>query len=259
PGTKGQNRFGNDCKLEPSVWKQWFFLLSGRWSQLRPPTVKHLTFFILLKYLRQRKIILLSIAAVTVSVSLLIVVSSLFTGFINAFERAAVEAIGDVVLKPSAKFAKYGQFIERLEQREEVEAATAMLSAHGLLHLGKGNVRAVEIWGIEPVRRAKVMGFDRFLLRQKDSGGEPSFETNGFEEEIGGFVGIGVLAKPDEKTDKYDFDAVEKMFGRQVVLTTGTVSQTDKDNGTGAGFKRKVIEFTIADIVETGVFQFDKG
>lgn len=220
-----------------------------------------LKLFLWLRYLRKKKIVFLSIAAVALSVSLLIVVASLFTGFIDAYERAAVEAIGDVVLAPPAppaKFAKYGQFIERLEQTEAVEAATAMLSAHGLLHLGKGNVRAVEIWGIEPVRRAKVMGFDRFLLRQKDSGGKPSFETNDFEEKIGGFVGIGVVAEPDEKTDQYDFDAVEKMYGEEVVLTTGTVSGVNKE-GRRAEVKRKVIEFTIADVVETGVHQFDKG
>ncbi len=121
-----------------------------------------LKIFLWLRYLRKKKIVFLSIAAVALSVSLLIVVASLFTGFINAFERAAVEAIGDVVLEPSAKFAKYGQFIECLEQTEAVEGATAMLKAQGLLLLNKGNVRAVEIWGIEPVRRAKVMGFDRF-------------------------------------------------------------------------------------------------
>jgi len=218
-----------------------------------------LKIFLWLRYLRKKKIVFLSIAAVALSVSLLIIVANLFTGFINAFERAAVEAIGDVVLDPPAKFAKYGLFIERLEQTEAVEAATAMLSAHGLLHLGPGNVRAVQIWGIEPVRRVKVMGFDRFLLRQRNSGGKPSFDTNGSEENIGGFVGIGVVAEPDEKTDKYDFDAVEKMFGKEVVLTTGTVSQADPDSQTRAEVKRRVIKFTIADVVETGVYQFDKG
>ena len=217
-----------------------------------------LKLFFWLRYLRKKKIVFLSIAAVALSVSLLIVVASLFTGFINAFERAAVEAIGDVVLDQPAKFAKYGQFIERLEQTEAVEAATAMLSAQGLLHLGPGNVRAVQIWGIEPVRRVKVMGFDRFLLRQKSSGGKPSFETTGIEGKIGGFVGIGVVAEPDEKTDEYDFDAVEKMFGQQVVLTTGIVSRADKEGGR-AEVERKVITFTIADVVETGVHQFDKG
>ena len=217
-----------------------------------------LKLFLWLRYLRKKKIVFLSIAAVALSVSLLIVVASLFTGFIKAFQRAAVEAIGDVVLAPPTKFAKYDLFIERLEQTEVVEAATAILSAHGLLHLGPGNVRAVDIWGIEPVRRTKVMDFDHSLLRQKDSGGELSFKTNGFEGRVGGFVGIGVVAEPDEKTDKYDFDAVEKMFGQQVVLTTGTISQADKE-GRRVEFKRKVMEFTIADVVETGVYQFDNG
>jgi len=216
-----------------------------------------LKLFLWLRYLRKKKIVFLSIAAVALSVSLLIVVSSLFTGFISAFEQAAVDAIGDVVLATPVKFAKYGLFIERLEQTEVVEAATALLSAHGLLHLGKGNVRAVEIWGIEPGRRAKVTGFDRFLLRQRNSGGKPSFEINGFEGRTGGFVGIGVLAEPDEQTDEYDYDAVEKMFGQQVALTTGTVLKTDKDSGTRAEIKRKVKQFSIADVFETGVYQFD--
>ncbi len=217
-----------------------------------------LKLFLWLRYLRKKKIVFLSIAAVALSVSLLIVVASLFTGFIKAFQRAAVEAIGDVVLAPPTKFAKYDLFIERLEQTEVVEAATAILSAHGLLHLGIGNVRAVDIWGIEPVRRTKVMDFDHFLLRQKDSGSELSFKTNGFEGRVGGFVGIGVVAEPDEKTDKYDFDAVEKMFGQQVVLTTGTISQADEE-GRRVEFKRQVMKFTIADVVETGVYQFDNG
>jgi lipoprotein-releasing system permease protein len=223
-----------------------------------------LKIFLWLRYLRKKKIVFLSIAAVALSVSLLIIVSSLFTGFIDVFERAAVEAIGDVVLDPSVldrsvKFAKYGQFIERLEQTEAVEAATAMLSAEGLLHLGTGNVRAVRVLGIEPERRVKVMGFDRFLLRQKNSGGKPSFDINGSEENIGGFVGIGVVAEPDEKTDKYDFNTIEKMFGKEVVLTTGTVTPADPDSGTRTEVKRRVIRFTIADVVETGVYQFDKG
>jgi lipoprotein-releasing system permease protein len=218
-----------------------------------------LKIFLWLRYLRKKKIVFLSIAAVALSVSLLIIVSSLFSGFINVFERAAVEAMGDVVLEPSVKFPKYGQFIERLEKTESVEAATAMLSTYGLLLLDKGNVRAVAVLGIEPERRVKVMGFDRFLLRQRNAGGKPSFDIKGSENNIGGFVGIGVLAEPDEKTDKYDVDAIEKMFGEEVVLTTGTVTQADPDSRARAEVKRRVIKFTIADIVETGVYQFDKG
>jgi lipoprotein-releasing system permease protein len=218
-----------------------------------------LKIFLWLRYLRKKRIVFLSIAAVALSVSLLIIVSSLFTGFINVFEQAAVEAMGDVVLDPSTRFPKYGQFIERLEQTESVEAATALLSAYGLLLLDTGNVRAVAVLGIEPERRARVMGFDRFLLRQKNTGGKPSFDIEGSENRVGGFVGIGVLAEPHEKTDEYDMGAIESMFGEDVILTTGSVTPADPESGTRTEVKRRVIRFAIADIVETGVYQFDKG
>lgn len=218
-----------------------------------------LKLFLWLRYLRKRKIVFLSIAAVALSVSLLIVVASLFTGFIKTFERAAVEAIGDVVLSPPMTFAKYPLLIERLEQTETVEAATAMISGYGLLHLDRGNVRAVEVWGIEPGGRAKVTGFARFLRRQGKGAGEPSFNVPDSPEETGGFVGIGVLGEPDEQTDEYDYDAAEKMLGRTVALTTGTVKGQNSEDGSKPDFKRQVMRFAVADIIETGVYQFDSG
>ena len=220
-----------------------------------------LKLFLWLRYLRKKKIVFLSIAAVALSVALLIVVSSLFTGFINVFEQSAVETIGDVVLAPPIRFAKYRVLIERLEQTSAVDAATATLSAQGLLYLGQGNVRRVSVWGIEPGPREEVTGFKRSLLEQKESPGEPSFKVSGFPEGIGGFVGVGVVAAPDEKTDEYDFDAVEKMVGRQVVLITGTVIENSKQEGTGGAggrLKKKTVPFRIADIVFTGVYYVDK-
>jgi len=218
-----------------------------------------LKLFLWLRYLRKRKIVFLSIAAVALSVSLLIVVASLFTGFIKTFERAAVEAVGDVVLSPPMTFAKYPLLIERLEQTETVEAATAMISGYGLLHLDRGNVRAVEVWGIEPAGRARVTGFARFLRRQGKAAGEPSFNVPDSPAKISGFVGIGVLGEPDEQTDEYDYNAAEKMLGEVVALTTGTVTGKNSDNNSRPDFKRQVITFAIADIIETGVYQFDSG
>jgi ABC-type lipoprotein release transport system permease subunit len=224
-----------------------------------------LKLFLWLRYLRKKKIVFLSIAAVALSTSLLIVVSSLFTSFIDAFEQAAAEAMGDVVLTPPVRFAKYPLFIERLEQTGSVEVATATLSAQGLLHLGKGNVRAVRIWGIEPGKRAKVTGLKQSLRKQSQMPGEPSFEVAGLPEKVGGFVGVGVVAEPDEETDEYDFEGIEKdVIGRKVALITGTQIESNADgdagNGTGSSkrFKRKNIPFTIADIVFTGVYYFDK-
>jgi lipoprotein-releasing system permease protein len=218
-----------------------------------------LKLFLWLRYLRKKKIVFLSIAAVALSVSLLIVVASLFTGFIDTFERAAVEAVGDVILIPSMAFEKYPLLIKRLEQTQSVEAATPMISGYGLLHLGRGNVRAVEVWGIEPAGREKVTGFAKFLRRQGKAAGEPSFNVPDSPEETGGFVGIGVLGEPDEQTDEYDYDAAEKMLGEPVVLTTGTVMGQNSQDGSRPEFKRQVMRFAIADIIETGVYQFDSG
>ncbi len=81
-----------------------------------------LKLFLCLRYLRKRKIVFLSVAAVALSVSLLIVVASLFSGFIETFEQAAVEVLGDVVLSPPTRLSKYPLLIEQLEQTETVEA-----------------------------------------------------------------------------------------------------------------------------------------
>ena len=209
-----------------------------------------LKLFLCLRYLRKKKIVFLSIAAVALSVSLLIVVSSLFTGFIKAVEGAASVALGDVVLFPPTEITKYPLLIERLEQTETVEAATAALGAPGLLRLGTGDVRPVMAMGIDPDGRARVTGFKNFLLMQKDSPGRASFDVPGSPDKTGGFVGIAVLGEPNEQTDEYDLDAIENMMGKLVVLTTGAASDSE--------IKRKLVAFSIADVVETGVYQFDK-
>ena len=218
-----------------------------------------LKLFLWLKYLRKRRIILLSIAAVAMSVSLLIVVASLFTGFIAAFEQSAVEMLGDVMMvAPSdMTFAKYPALLERLEQSKVVEVASATLSAEGLLHLGQGNVRPVSVWGIQPDRRAKVTGFKKTLLLQGRAESEPSFAVPDAPDEIGGFVGIGVVGRPDEETDEYDQQAILKQaIGQQVRVTTGAMSSTSGPDQTP---KRRIISFRMVDVVYSGVHDVDSG
>ncbi len=217
-----------------------------------------LKIFLWLRYLRKRRVVLLSIAAVALSTALLIVVASLFNGFINAFEQSAVDGMGDVVLSPEKNFAGYAELEKRLEEIKQVEATTATLSAQGLLHLGKGNVRAAEIWGIEPTKFGKVTAFDKSLLKtKKTSDARPQTQ----DPQIEGYVGIGVLAEPNEKTDEYDVNGAERMIGQQFVITTGSTSLT---SGSAIGgkdkeqkFRRKTIQFTMAGAVFTGIYYFD--
>jgi lipoprotein-releasing system permease protein len=213
-----------------------------------------LKIFLWLRYLRKRRVVLLSIAAVALSTALLIVVASLFNGFINAFEQSAVDGMGDVVLSPEKNFAGYEELEKRLEEIKQVEATAATLSAQGLLHLGKGNVRAAEIWGIEPAKFGKVTAFDKSLLKTKQA-------TSAGSGDIIGYVGIGVLAEPNEKTDEYDVNGAERMIGQQFVITTGSTSLT---SGSAIGgkdkeqkFRRKTIQFTMAGAVFTGIYYFD--
>jgi lipoprotein-releasing system permease protein len=208
-----------------------------------------LKLFLWLRYLRKKKIVLLSITAVALSTALLIVVASLFGGFIDVFEQSAVKAIGDVVLEPPVKFSKYEELIRRLEQRNVVESAAATLSAEGLLHLGKGDVRGVKIWGVSNLDT-------RFSKLERISGNEYSVSKD--EHSVCGFVGIGVVAEPDEDTDEYDFDAVKKVIGQEAVLTTGAVSEDRGQKNTAFDFKRRTVKFIIADVVFTGVYYLDK-
>ncbi len=217
-----------------------------------------LKLFLWLRYLGKRKVVLLSIAAVAISCALLIVVVSLFNGFIGAFEQSAVDTLGDVVLSPGIKFAGYQELIGHLEGLESVEAVTATLSAQGLLHLGAGNVRAVEVWGIEAEKIGTVTAFERSLLNGNK--GTRQQEPQGNDKDIPAYVGIGVLAEPDEQTDEYDFNTAAEEIGREIVLTTGAISMPEKGTALRGEpeFRRKTMRLVIADVVFTGAYYLDK-
>jgi lipoprotein-releasing system permease protein len=210
---------------------------------------KHLTFFLCVKYLCRKKIVLLSIAAVMMSCALLIVVASLFSGFIQAVETSAGEQLGDVVISPGPwnRISKYDKLIESLQANKSVAAATAVLNGHGLLFIGKGNVRAVKIAGIELPAQSTVIPFAESLIRQKDKLGA-NFTVDGFPDETGGIVGVGVVSRPDNVTDEFNFAKITKEFiGTEVRVTTGTSRKS----------KPKAVKFRITDLLFSGYHDAD--
>ncbi|MHC4387412.1 MAG: ABC transporter permease [Planctomycetota bacterium] len=207
--------------------------------------------------MRKRKIVLLSVAAVSLSVALLVVVASLFGGFIDAIEKTGQEVFGDVYLYPRAPVPEHGVLLERLESLPDVEAATAVLRTYGLLHLDRGDVRGVNILGIDLRTYPKGTSFKESLLKQKDVPGPLSFEMAEYPSERGGFVGIGVLGKPDEETDEYDIEQIKERLGEDVVLTTGVAIDEEAGEGASKRLRRRVLSFRVADIVFTGMFLLD--
>lgn len=206
------------------------------------------------RYLRRRKVVYLSIAALALSVALLIVVSSLFTGFIAACEQSAVDVIGDVQISCPVKFTHHDRLIEQLEASDHVQAATAVMLRQGLLHLGPGNVRAVQIFGIEPERFKKVIHF-RESLRDN---AELASLTSPRDSMMRGYVSIGVVAEPNELTDAYDYERAREHLDLTMQLTTGSLRRRAAVERGPARPRRTSFQFTVADVIRSGHFFFDR-
>lgn len=224
-----------------------------------------LKYFLALKYLRKKKIIILSVASIALSATLLIVVGSLFSGFINALEDTAHDFVGDVVITPKGKVHDYAKFVTALNADPNISAATPVLSTQGLLHIGKGRVKAVHVWGVDLESRMKVTSIGDSLLLQSDPNSAVNFYPAGQNRGLNGFASIALLSGPDEETDKYDFDGIKSEYiGKKVVLTSGSIAGPDDDvdfsqkaMSYSDRFKVKKIPFTISDIVFTGIYQLD--
>ncbi len=224
--------------------------------------MKQISVLLCFRYLQHRRIVLLSMAAVALSCALLIATDSLFTGFINAVESSVSRHLGDIILEaPSGRtITEYDTLIDSLCDADSIESATAVLSSQGLLLSAPGKVKTARIWGIELPRRLAVTPLHEALLFQKDKPAEQvSFAVPDSPDAVGGIVGIGVLAQPDEATDAYDMDAVKAMVGQRMALTTGSMVQ-DRTNTDSSQprFSRKVIKLNLVDVAKTGVYEFDQ-
>ena len=224
--------------------------------------MKQISVLLCFRYLQHRRIVLLSMAAVALSCALLIATDSLFTGFIHAVESSVSRHLGDIILEvPSGRtISEYNTLIDSLCQNDNIESATAVLSSHGLLLSAPGKVKTARIWGIELPQRLDVTPLHEALLFQKDKSAEQvGFAVQDAPEAVGGIVGIGVLAQPDEVTDAYDMDTVKGMLGKPMHLTMGSIVPDNPNMaGSQTRFSRKVITFNLADVAITGVHEFDQ-
>ena len=207
-----------------------------------------LKLFLWLRYLRKKKIVFLSIGAIALSCALLVVVDSLFTGLIEAIEKSTSSQMGDILMwTGGVAVPQYGALLDRLRQLDGVEAAAPCDFGAGLLYLDSGDVREVATAGIQPAREAGFTDWKNSLLMQKTSTGDAGFEVQGHAGDNGCWLGIAIIAEPNEKTDEYDLAEVKKSIGKQVVLTT-----------VGFGGKRKVVRLMVCDVAFTQTYYGDK-
>ncbi|MHC4122698.1 MAG: ABC transporter permease, partial [Planctomycetota bacterium] len=228
-----------------------------------------LKLFLWFRYLHSRKIVFLSVAAVALSVALMIVVDSLFTGVIGKLEENSVADVGDIFLWPIRKaIPQYDILLDKLEKIDGIEAVAPFVFSGGLLHLESGDVREVMVHGIEPDRETNFTDWKEVLFRQKDSERELDFKVPDYQDDDGGWVGVGVIAEPNEKTDEYDLEQVQKWIGKRITLiTTGLVKVKAGELIDGSGqktvlwekkSKRRQIKLRVSDVAFTKTYTGDR-
>jgi lipoprotein-releasing system permease protein len=218
-----------------------------------------LKFFLALRYLKRKKIVLLSILAVALSTALLVTVASLFTAFIEAVESSSSDYLGDIVLDPPAEITHSDELVAKLCSAKEIAAASVVLSTNGLVHLGSGNVKAVSIWGIDLPSRCEVTNMKSNLLKQKNLSSVPQFEIDSNSSDtIPAFVGIGLLDEPDAKTDEYNLSFVESFIGDNAVITVGSIRKDSQTDKTFTDLQSRSARIRICDVVFTSVYDIDK-
>ncbi len=207
-----------------------------------------LKLFLWFRYLCKRKIVLLSIAAVALSVTLMITVDSLFTGYMNALQEITAAESGELFFYPSKRgftgIENYSDFLDELEKHTEIRATAPWDFGAGLLWVEGGDVRGVSVYYIDPEREKNFSNWDEKFLRQTDTF---DFSVPGDEKASGAWIGVNIIAEPNELTDKYDRKDVSKFISNRVVLTT---SGDDK--------KRKAQKLKVSDVVFSKSFLGDK-
>ena len=127
--------------------------------------------FLCLRYLKSRAIAYFAIAGVALCVGMMVIVISLFTGFIDNIEDAAKGLFGDVVMSAEGQhgLAYYDEFIAEVQKEvPEVRAAAPYILSYGMLRIsGQEHYRnPVQIAGIRFPGHAKVSAFGKGLFVQ---------------------------------------------------------------------------------------------
>jgi ABC-type lipoprotein release transport system permease subunit len=223
-----------------------------------------LKLFLCLRYLRGTKIALLGVMAVALSVSLLTVADSILKGFVAGLKQACVWTEGDIWMFTGGPVPRCAVLLERLEGIDGVEWVGRHLSGAGLVRLGSGDVREVMIQAVDARYECRRKDLRRLLLRQSNGETSLSFDVPEHPNDIGGWVGINVIAEPNEYTDEYDLEQACKLIGRQVVLITsdrGRIEPPDSDaSDTQTGLdrpRRRVLKFRMSDIYYSGIYPQD--
>ena len=145
---------------------------------------------LILKYLRKRRIAWVSLIAVMLCTTMVLVVISVMGGWLRMFRESFHGLGGDVqvVSRTLTGFANYDEMIAQIEKLPEVEAAAPAIRTFALMKINAGPPDAVQVMGFQLDRITKVNQFRESLHRQyevpKAEGRDPPPPTFGLVPEI---------------------------------------------------------------------------
>ncbi len=123
---------------------------------------------LILRYLRKRRIAWVSLGAVMLCTTMVLVVISIMGGWLRSFENKAQELSGDLVISSHAfgGFAYYQQVLDKLKGVDEIEAAVPVINCFGMVSIGRDTTKGVQILGYPIDQIGKVTRFPMSLYRQ---------------------------------------------------------------------------------------------
>ncbi len=124
---------------------------------------------LILKYLRKRRIAWVSLIAVILCTTMVLVVISVMGGWLTMFRDSFHGLSGDVsvVSRSLTGFAHYQEMVDKIEKLPEVEAAVPVIRSYALIKINHGSPATVQVLGY-PADIGRVNSFPQSLHRQYD-------------------------------------------------------------------------------------------
>jgi lipoprotein-releasing system permease protein len=229
---------------------------------------------LILKYLRKRRIAWVSLIAVMLCTTMVLVVISVMGGWLRMFRESFHGLTGDVIVhgRSLTGFPYYEEIIQKVKALPEVQAAVPTLRTYGLININNSIRDGVQVFGY-PEDIATVNDFTNSLYRQykqplaekKTPASQPSWELiagidydkikpnmKGFKPGI--IVGTGVIGVRKNAEGKFERPDPELEYGAWANLK---VLGINPDEAVDVAKNKGDRTYFIVDDSHTGVWQYD--
>ncbi len=220
---------------------------------------------------------LFAVGSVSLCIVLMVIITSLFHGFLDLYNGYWQYEFGQVKLVPAGEISDFSQAADYLESQPEIDYVRISTTSQGLLFLSNGNVKLITIKGIDLTREKRADQFsgglfningasDRFELSEETEAKAETWLAAKLRQElteedkpaaIPCIMSVGLLGEVDPQTDKYDKTAISDEISQwkrpAFIFTAQSGNESDATLA-----KRKNIRCWPIDVIETGSNHLDE-